>query len=125
MKTITTNITLRLETPDDYYAVELLTHEAFWGTSMGDDDKRQICDEHLLVHRLRECEAFVPELNYVAELEGKLAGHIIYSKSKIVDETGMIEAQIWSDAAIRRSKSMDKDWINRHKMRPNPIMLIY
>ena len=77
---------LRLERPDDYYAVENLTREAFW-SSFWESDK-QICDEHLLVHKLRTCAAFVPELNFVAELNGKLAGHIIYSKSKIVDDSG-------------------------------------
>jgi len=80
------NINLRLETPADYYDVEALTREAFWKSFWGVG--QQICDEHLLVHRLRECPSFVPELDYVAEIDGKLAGHIIYSKSKIVDDSG-------------------------------------
>jgi len=80
------NINLRLETPADHYEVENLTREAFWHTHR--DLTHQICDEHLLVHRLRKSHAYVPELNYVAELDGKLVGHIIYSKSKIVEDSG-------------------------------------
>ncbi|MCL2571121.1 MAG: N-acetyltransferase [Defluviitaleaceae bacterium] len=80
------DLILRHETPADYYAVEELTREAFWTLYWGSEPK--ICDEHLLVSRLRQCAAFVPELNYVAEADSKVVGHIIYSKSKVVDESG-------------------------------------
>ena len=76
------NITLRRERPEDYRAVEELTREAFWRNS------RHICDEHLLVNRLRKVLAFVPELDYVAEMDGRLVGHIIYTKSRIEDDAG-------------------------------------
>jgi predicted N-acetyltransferase YhbS len=76
------NIKLRLEEPADYRLVEELTREAFWGFSRPD------CDEHLIVHRMRKIPAFVPELDFVAELDGKIVGHIIYSKAKVVDDAG-------------------------------------
>jgi predicted N-acetyltransferase YhbS len=76
------NITIRRETPDDYYAVESLTRDAFWENT----DSRDNADEHLLVHRLRTNAAFVPELDFVAEVDGKLAGNVMYSKAKIVAE---------------------------------------
>ncbi|MCL2401460.1 MAG: N-acetyltransferase [Oscillospiraceae bacterium] len=79
------NINLRLETPADYHAVEALTREAFWQFW---SEEQQICDEHLLVHRLRNVAAFVPELNYVAEISGQIVGHIIYTKSRIEDNSG-------------------------------------
>jgi len=79
------NIHIRLETPEDYYSVEELTREAFWAFW---EPNRKICDEHLLVHRLRFAPSFVPELDFVVELDGRIAGHIIYSKSKIVDDSG-------------------------------------
>ena len=78
---------IRLETPDDYYAVEELTREAFWKTLWGIDGQ-VICDEHLLVPRLRGCPSFVPELDFVAELEGRIVGHIIYSKSRVEGDNG-------------------------------------
>ncbi|MCL2664190.1 MAG: N-acetyltransferase [Defluviitaleaceae bacterium] len=78
-----TNITFRLETHADRYAVEALTREAFW--KFWETDGRVICDEHLLVNKLRTAQGYVPELNFVAEIDGKIVGHIIYSKSKVVD----------------------------------------
>lgn len=78
------NITLRLERPEDYRAVEELTREAFWGSM-----DNPTCDgEHLIVHKLRNLPSFVPELDYVAEVNGQLAGHIIYSLAKIVSADG-------------------------------------
>jgi predicted N-acetyltransferase YhbS/RimJ/RimL family protein N-acetyltransferase len=79
-------IHIRPERPDDYYAVESLTRDAFW--FWADDGSDKICDEHLLVHKLRTCPSYVPELNYVAEVGGRLAGHIIYTKSKVLDDSG-------------------------------------
>lgn len=74
------NISIRNETPADYRIVEELTREAFWGNT-----DHPTCDgEHLLVHKLRKLPSFVPELDFVAEAEGKIAGHIIYSLAKVM-----------------------------------------
>lgn len=75
-------IELRLEQEDDYSEVETLTREAFWGFM------NPTCDEHYLAHILRKSDAFIPELDFVAEVGGKLAGNIMYSKAKIVDCEG-------------------------------------
>ena len=54
--------------------------EAFWGSM-----NHATCDgEHLLVHKLRSLPSFVPELDFVAEFDGEIVGHIIYSMAKIV-----------------------------------------
>ncbi len=74
------NIKLRLETPANYRAVEELTREAFWINT----DCRPYIDEHFLVHKLRRSKAFVPELDYVAEVDGRLVGNIMYARSKVV-----------------------------------------
>ena len=76
------SIELRLENEHDYIEVENLTREAFW------DIYQPGCDEHLLAHKLREVSAFIPELDFVAELDGQIVGNIMYSKAKIVDELG-------------------------------------
>jgi len=78
-------IHFRQESPGDYRAVEELTRDAFW--KFWEDD-RTVCDEHLLVHKLRTVSALVPELNLVAEHNGQIVGHIIYTTSKVVDATG-------------------------------------
>ena len=73
---------LRLEEPSDHRAVEVLTREAFWGM----DAPR--CNEHLLVHRLREAGCFVPELDVVAEVDGVVVGNIMYSRARVVGDGG-------------------------------------
>ena len=73
-------INIRKERPADYRIVEELTREAFWGSM-----DHPTCDgEHLLVHKLRALPCFVPELDFVAEAEGKIIGHIIYSLAKVI-----------------------------------------
>lgn len=78
--TMTSTIRIRLEKPQDYHAVEELTRKAFWGCM-----NQPTCDgEHLLVHKLRNLPSFVPELDFVAEVDGQLAGHIIYSIAGVI-----------------------------------------
>lgn len=72
------DLNLRLEQPADFHAVEELTRDAFWEFS-------QPTCEHLIAHKLRQVPAFVPELDYVAESDGKIVGNVMYSKAKIVD----------------------------------------
>lgn len=76
------NLSLRPETEPDYETVEFLTREAFW------DLYRPGCVEHLLAHKLRQVSAFIPELDFVAELDGRIAGNIMYSRAKVVDSDG-------------------------------------
>lgn len=73
-------LTLRPEVPADHRAVELMTREAFWGMDGPG------CDEHLLVHRLREAASFVPELDVVAEVDGAVVGHVIWSRARVVGD---------------------------------------
>ncbi|MDO8106379.1 N-acetyltransferase [Isoptericola sp. b441] len=68
-------LVLRPEERRDHRAVEVLTRDAFWGTS------GPRCDEHLLVRRLRSAPSFVRELDVVAEEDGELVGHVVYSRA--------------------------------------------
>jgi len=77
---------LRLERPEDYNAVEELAREAFWDGSW--EAEPRITEIPLLISQLRKCPSYVPELHYVAELDGKLVGQIIYTTSKVIDESG-------------------------------------
>lgn len=74
------NLKFRLEQPKDYRAVENLTREAFWNNFVPG------CDEHYLVHILRDADCFIKELDIVGSLDGEIAAHIMYSKAKIVAE---------------------------------------
>ena len=71
-------MTLRCEEPSDHRAVEQLTREAFWGLS------GPRCGEHLLVHRLRDVDAFVPELDVVAVLGAIVVGNVMYTRARVV-----------------------------------------
>lgn len=73
---------IRNETEADYRAVEELTREAFWNLNFPG------CNEHYLVHVIRSHSDFIPELDLVAELDGKIVGNVIYTKSKLTDENG-------------------------------------
>jgi predicted N-acetyltransferase YhbS len=73
-----TPVVLRPETPADHRRVEEMTRDAFWGMSGPG------CDEHLLVHRLRRSPAFVPELDLVAEVDGVVVGHVVYTRARVV-----------------------------------------
>ena len=71
------NIIIRLETKEDYRAVENLTRESFWNVY------RPGCMEHYVLHCYRNDPAFVPELDFVMELGGELIGQVIYVRSEI------------------------------------------
>jgi len=73
------DIILRNETEEDYKIVEQLTREAFWNVHVPG------CNEHYLVHIMRDSELFIPELDFVAELNGKIVGNIMYMHSVITD----------------------------------------
>jgi predicted N-acetyltransferase YhbS len=76
------DVVLRNETVSDYRAIEELTREAFWNHHVPG------CDEHYLVHIMRKSDAFIRELDIVAEMNGKLVGNIVYTKAKIIDDNG-------------------------------------
>lgn len=75
-------LTIRNETEKDYEIVEKLTREAFYNIYIPG------CFEHYLVHRMRSCEDFIKELDFVMELDGEIIGSIMYTKSFLTDEAG-------------------------------------
>jgi len=70
-------ITLRQETQADHDDVFQLTEAAFKEMIYSDHS------EHHLVNRLRDSDAFIPALSIVAELDGKIVGHILLTKVTI------------------------------------------
>lgn len=82
------NITIRNERPSDYRIVEEITRRAFWNLYCPG------CNEHYLVHHMRTHEDFIPELSFVIEIDGNIAGSIFYTHAKIVtqeaDEVGIV-----------------------------------
>lgn len=76
------NLKIRLETESDYRHVEELTREAFWNLYFPG------CDEHYLCHILRDHKDFIKELDYVAEIDGRVIGSIMYTHSFLLSDDG-------------------------------------
>lgn len=76
------NIIIRNETEADYQIVEDITRKAFYNIYIPG------CMEHYLVHVMRPHEDFIPELDFVIEVDGQVVGNIMYTKTKLVDEAG-------------------------------------
>jgi predicted N-acetyltransferase YhbS len=75
-------IKIRIEEETDYKRVEEITREAFWNLYIPG------CNEHYLVHVMRSHEDFLPELDLVIEVDNQIIGNIMYTKTKLVDESG-------------------------------------
>lgn len=75
-------IIIRNEEKSDWETVERITREAFYNIYVPG------CVEHYLVHIMREHEDFIPELDFVLELNGSVIGNIMYTKAKLFDENG-------------------------------------
>ena len=69
-------INIRNERKADYERVEEITRKAFYNRYIPG------CVEHYLVHIMRQHEDFIPELDFVLELDGKIIGNIMYTKAK-------------------------------------------
>ena len=76
------SITIRLETKEDHRAVENLVREAFWNVY------RPGCWEHYVIHVLREDPAFVKELDFVMERDGRLIGQNMFMRTVIDADDG-------------------------------------
>lgn len=76
-------ILLKQETEADYQAVEHITREAFWNLHVPG------CNEHYLAHVLRNSPDFIPKLDYVAWIDGKIVGNIMFAHSHVIDPSGI------------------------------------
>lgn len=76
------DIEIRLETEADHREVERITRDAFW------DLYKPGCDEHLILHKMRSLPSFVRELDFVACVDGRVAGSIVYSLARVTADDG-------------------------------------
>ena len=75
-------IMIRNEKETDYSVVEEITRKAFYNIYVPG------ATEHYLVHIIRQHEDFIPELDFVIELDGRVIGNIMYTKARLIDEAG-------------------------------------
>ena len=74
--------TIRLERKEERREVENLVREAFWNVY------RPGCLEHYVLKQLRNQPAFIPELNYVMEKDGKIIGQNVFVHAEIHSDDG-------------------------------------
>lgn len=73
---------IRLERTEEHRETETLVREAFWNVY------RPGCLEHYVLNQLRNDEAFVPELNFVMEKDGRLIGQNMFMRAVIKADDG-------------------------------------
>ena len=80
----TKDCTIRPEEYEDYSEVENLVRESFWNVY------RPGCSEHYVIHVLRDDPAFVKELDFVMEQDGRLIGQNMFMKTVIDADDGRV-----------------------------------
>lgn len=75
-------IKIKNEEEIDYEEVEEITRKAFGNLYIPG------CGEHYLVHVMRSHKDFLPELDFVIEVNNQIIGNIMYTKTKLIDKFG-------------------------------------
>lgn len=83
------NIVIREEQKSDYQRVYEVNKLAF-----------QQEDESRLVDKIRTGQNFIPELSLVSEVEGKIVGHILFSRLKIVGDDSIYDSIALAPMAV-------------------------
>ena len=76
------DIKIRLEKKEEYREAENLVRESFWNVY------RPGCSEHYVLHTLRDDPAFVKELDFVMEQDGRLIGQNMFMRTVIDADDG-------------------------------------
>lgn len=90
------DIRIRQERPEDYPEVFALIKEAFSTAEHADGTEQELTED------LRKSRSFVPELSLVAEREGELIGHILFTRAKVGDRTVLALAPLSVKPAYQR-----------------------
>ncbi|MEK4865977.1 N-acetyltransferase [Bacillus sp. FSL E2-8895] len=89
-------VTIRQEQKNDYRKTEEVVKEAFLNEEFSDKK------EHELVKRIRECDAFIPELSIVA-VDKETVGHIMLSKITIEQDGTTVDSLALAPVSVAPS----------------------
>lgn len=105
------DVTIRPETPKDYHAIIKLILRSFSeGTPYSDGT-----DVVALVEEIRMSEYYIPDLAFVAELNGEIAGHFMFSRFPISPTPeGGCTVKDASDVVMLAPVSVHADHFHRH-----------
>ena len=87
-------IKVRAETADDFNAIDVVNLSAFQGEA-----------EAQLVGNLRKSPVFIPDLSLVAELNGRIVGHVVLSKVQLKTDAGESEILALGPMSVVPSQS--------------------
>ncbi len=79
---------IREETVKDFDSIHRMIQESFATAEHADGDEQE------LVVRLRGSQAYVPKLALVAEMEGEIVGHVLFTEIKIGGSTQLALAPL-------------------------------
>ena len=79
---------IRQENEKDFSAVYIVVQNAFASAAHSDGNEQD------LVVALRSSKAFVPELSLVVEQDGRIIGHILFTKAKVGSDTVLVLAPL-------------------------------
>lgn len=79
---------IRKEEPKDYEIIYAIVKDAFEHAEHSDGKEQD------LVNALRRGDAFIPDLSLVAEMKGKIVGHIMFTRAKVGEDTVLVLAPV-------------------------------
>lgn len=71
---------IRITDKSEFYQTENLTRETFWNLYQPG------CTEHFMLHKFRQSNAYIEQLDLVALCDENIIGHIITTKAKVVND---------------------------------------
>lgn len=79
---------IRKEEPKDYEIVYSVVKDTFDSAEHSDGNEQD------LVNALRKGESFIPELSLVAEINGKIVGHIMFTRAMVGRDAVLVLAPL-------------------------------
>jgi putative acetyltransferase len=89
-------LTFRSERPSDMPAIRAVVADAFGGPGHGHDGELVAT----LVDRLRESADWIDGLSYVAELDGEIVGHILFTRSLLDALPRLVDVLVLSPVSV-------------------------